>query len=417
MGRHDDGADEDEGNTEEGTQSQQRHRQTQQENPGEATTRPTGPAPATPAGQSSARGGTATMTGIVPSPQEVLATERTTNDDEASEGGETKIDDEETQAQQRSSLSRLSSDAPVDVLAPVGTSCTIPTFRRRQGYRLSTEKHPDNPHLFYPDGRGRQKNVTRGRNTFTSDATRQGTASEKRLADVKIRGFGGSIGDECDPGLPKDDDLRESSPMLWSKWREWFRWKCVCGGGLPVETKAGPQQLFMKAALRLRRTTTQSRYEPMTAHGNQQNYRSRTGNFRYSPPYQYHHGPTPGQMSFFLLRHISRLAASGLRACDVTGVGRRSVLDSASPPGSTNDDKYCSVVSAQCQQRQSKEVVSQSRADTQRGVDRGLSQNSEVNLLDGRDKELTSQSKTDLLREAIGDGFKSILTAEFPQNL
>lgn len=93
------------------------------------------------------------------------------------------------------------------------------------------------------------------------------------------------------------------------------------------------------------------------------------------------------------------------------------MLDSASPPGSTNDDKYCSVVSAQCQQRQSKEVVSQSRADTQRGVDRGLSQNSEVNLLDGRDKELTSQSKTDLLREAIGDGFKSILTAEFPQNL
>ncbi|EJK67391.1 hypothetical protein THAOC_11583 [Thalassiosira oceanica] len=311
MGRHDDGADEDEGNTEEGTQSQQRHRQTQQENPGEATTRPTGPAPAMPAGQSSARGGSATMTGIVPSPQEVLATERTTNDDEASEGGETKIDDEETQAQQRSSLSRLSSDASAEIYATRWPSAVTqnvpqaeemrliielllpqvkddvesPLFEQRGGCgmckkvvivststsRTSRKKGGRTgcwpvtcTTIHHPSSGGprigcalsawdvmeglswlflSRENVTRGRNTFTLDATRQGTASEKRLADVKNRCFGGSIGDECDPGLPKDDDLegrRESSPMFWSKWREWFRWKCVCGGGWPVETKAGP---------------------------------------------------------------------------------------------------------------------------------------------------------------------------------
>ncbi|EJK63949.1 hypothetical protein THAOC_15365 [Thalassiosira oceanica] len=121
MGRHGNGADEE---AEQGNQ---------QENPGEETTRST---PATFAGQSSARG-TATAThptpatpagqssatttpGIAPSPQEVLATGRT-NTHESSEGEETKIDDEETQEQQRSSISRLSS------YAPVGATCTFPT--------------------------------------------------------------------------------------------------------------------------------------------------------------------------------------------------------------------------------------------------------------------------------------------------
>ncbi|EJK50972.1 hypothetical protein THAOC_29908, partial [Thalassiosira oceanica] len=153
MGRHGNGADEE---AEQGNQ---------QENPGEETTRST---PATFAGQSSARG-TATAThptpatpagqssatttpGIAPSPQEVLATGRT-NTHESSEGEETKIDDEETQEQQRSSISRLSS------YAPVGATCTFPTDprSRQQGYRLSTERHPDQPHLFYADGRGRRK--------------------------------------------------------------------------------------------------------------------------------------------------------------------------------------------------------------------------------------------------------------------
>ncbi|EJK58912.1 hypothetical protein THAOC_20927, partial [Thalassiosira oceanica] len=132
------GAGAQQGNTDEGTQSQQR--QTQQESPRDET-RPT---PATPAGQSSARG-TATMTEMAPPPQ-VLATGRNTAEETKEEGNQ----DEETQAgpqaQQRSSLSRLSSEFPV------GTTCTIPTVRRRRGYRLSTEKHPDNPHLFHTDG-------------------------------------------------------------------------------------------------------------------------------------------------------------------------------------------------------------------------------------------------------------------------
>ncbi|EJK59826.1 hypothetical protein THAOC_19905 [Thalassiosira oceanica] len=130
------GAGAQQGNTDEGTQSQ---RQTRQETPREET-RPT---PTTPAGQSSARG-TAIMTEIAPPPQGVLATGRNTAEETKEEGNQ----DEDAQAQQRSSLSRLSSDVPV------GTTCTIPTDRRRQGYRLSTEKHPDNPNLFYTDGRG-----------------------------------------------------------------------------------------------------------------------------------------------------------------------------------------------------------------------------------------------------------------------
>ncbi|EJK58029.1 hypothetical protein THAOC_21875, partial [Thalassiosira oceanica] len=132
------GAGAQQGNTDEGTQSQQR--QTQQESPRDET-RPT---PATPAGQSNARG-TATTTEMAPPPQ-VLATGRNTAEETKEEGNQ----DEETQAgpqaQQRSSLSMLSSEFPV------GTTCTIPTVRRRQGYRLSTEKHPDNPHLFHTDG-------------------------------------------------------------------------------------------------------------------------------------------------------------------------------------------------------------------------------------------------------------------------
>ncbi|EJK63280.1 hypothetical protein THAOC_16075, partial [Thalassiosira oceanica] len=107
------GAGAQQGNTDEGTQSQQR--QTQQESPRDET-RPT---PATPAGQSSARG-TATMTEMAPPPQ-VLATGRNTAEETKEEGNQ----DEETQAgpqaQQRSSLSRLSSEVPV------GTTCTIPT--------------------------------------------------------------------------------------------------------------------------------------------------------------------------------------------------------------------------------------------------------------------------------------------------
>lgn len=132
------------GNTDEGAQSQQR--QTQQENPGEETaTRPT-PA-AAPAEQSSARDTATTMTGISPQ-QEVVATGRST-------AGTSVVgnQDEDTQAQQSSTLSTMMSDASV------GETRTIPTDpgSRRQGYRLSTEKHPDNPYLFYADGRGRRK--------------------------------------------------------------------------------------------------------------------------------------------------------------------------------------------------------------------------------------------------------------------
>ncbi|EJK69846.1 hypothetical protein THAOC_08859 [Thalassiosira oceanica] len=100
------GAGAQQGNTDEGTQSQQR--QTQQETPRDET-RPT---PATPAGQSSARG-TATMTEMAPPPQ-VLATGRNTAEETKVEEGN---QDEETQAgpqaRQRSSLSRLSSEVPV----------------------------------------------------------------------------------------------------------------------------------------------------------------------------------------------------------------------------------------------------------------------------------------------------------------
>lgn len=122
----------------------------QQETPGdrEGTTRRT---PATAAGQSSAQGA-ATMTGSAPSAQpsqEVSATGRNTSG-ETREGGN---QGEDAHARQRSSLSTLTSDAPV------GSTRTVPTDPggRRQGYRLSTEKHPDNPHLFYADGRGRKK--------------------------------------------------------------------------------------------------------------------------------------------------------------------------------------------------------------------------------------------------------------------
>lgn len=116
----------------------------QQETPGdrEGTTRRT---PATAAGQSSAQGA-ATMTGSAPSAQ---PTGRHIGG-ETWEGGN---QGEDAQARQRSSLSTLTSDAPV------GSTRTVPTDPggRRQGYRLSTEKHPDNPHLFYADGRGRKK--------------------------------------------------------------------------------------------------------------------------------------------------------------------------------------------------------------------------------------------------------------------
>ena len=120
-------------------------RQAQQENPGEETT--TRPTPAAPAGQS--RRYNAIMTGIMtgsartPPPQEVSAAG--SNTDETSAGGN---QGEDTEARQHS-VSRLSSDAPV------GATLTIPTDpgRRPQGYRLSTEKHPDNAYLFYEDGK------------------------------------------------------------------------------------------------------------------------------------------------------------------------------------------------------------------------------------------------------------------------
>ena len=90
------------------------------------------------------------MTGIMtgsarrtPPPQEVSAAG--SNTDETSAGGN---QGEDTQARE-GSVSRLSSDAPV------GATLTIPTDpgRRPQGYRLSTEKHPDNAYLFYEDGK------------------------------------------------------------------------------------------------------------------------------------------------------------------------------------------------------------------------------------------------------------------------
>lgn len=85
------------------------------------------------------------MTGSArtPPPQEVSAAG--SNTDETSAGGN---QGEDTQARE-GSVSRLSSDAPV------GATLTIPTDpgRRPQGYRLSTEKHPDNAYLFYEDGK------------------------------------------------------------------------------------------------------------------------------------------------------------------------------------------------------------------------------------------------------------------------